>query len=158
MEVSSVHIQFSNLYLSPSILCNCTPPISMENSRQPGLEESTTQAQECGNHGSQDAMLGLNATTTVPETPNPDTQHNFHCMPAPCLTRTILNRQIAMASVPQSALPVVGTPLAGQAVQVHKSLSNLSHAVETHVSLALYPHIPHHPIIIPLPSPIHRSS
>ena len=30
--------------------------------------------------------------------------------------------------------------------------------VETHVSLALYPHIPHHPIIIPLPSSLHRPS
>ena len=30
--------------------------------------------------------------------------------------------------------------------------------VETHVSLALYPHIPHHPIIIPLPSSLCRPS
>ena len=30
--------------------------------------------------------------------------------------------------------------------------------VETHVSLALYPHIPHHPIIIPLPSSLRRPS
>ena len=32
------------------------------------------------------------------------------------------------------------------------------HVVETHVSLALYPHIPHRPIIIPLPSSLRRPS
>ena len=39
-----------------------------------------------------------------------------------------------------------------------KSDIDVVHAVETHVSLALYLHIPHHPIIIPLPSSLRRPS